>query len=152
MLELDVLVVAELTKRFMAGMLARDRGWILLVSSVAGYQPSPSYAAYAAAKAYVLHFGIALAHELRRSKVEVCVLSPGITHTEFFDVAGQTPSLYHRLTGMSAERAVEAGLHALLRGRASVLPGFVNGVGAFLTRVVPMRLQARIVGWLMRAE
>lgn len=151
MLELDMLTPVALTKAFLPGMLARGRGWVIQVASVAAYQPTPGYAAYAGAKAFLLAWGVALAEELRGSGVNLCVLSPGITESEFFDVAGQRPGLYHRITRMSPERAAEAGLRGVLRGRSSVLPGALNKLGAFLTRLLPRRAQARITGWLMGA-
>jgi hypothetical protein len=67
MLELDVAAVVHLTKLFAAGMVARGRGWILQVASIGAYQPSPTYASYSAAKAFVLSFGEALSFELRRT-------------------------------------------------------------------------------------
>jgi short-subunit dehydrogenase len=102
MLQVDILAVAELTKRYLAGMLERDFGYILLVSSFGAYQPSPTYAAYSAAKSYVLFFGEALNFELRRTGVGVTVVAPGITATEFLQVTGQSPSLFQRLTRMSS--------------------------------------------------
>lgn len=152
MLALDVMALTELTKTYLADMLRRDRGWIIEVASVAAYQPIPTYAAYAAAKAYVLSFGEALAYELRDSEVNVSVLSPGIADTEFFAVAGQSPGLYHKITRMSVERAVDAGLRAVLSGRSSVLPGAINKLGAFCTRLLPRRIQSAITNWLMRSD
>jgi short-subunit dehydrogenase len=149
MLELDVRAVVALTRSFLPGMIARRRGWVIQVASVAAYQPTPGYAAYAGAKAFVLSYGEALAHELRGSGVRVCVLSPGITESEFFEVSGQRPGLYHRLTRMSADRAAAAGLRGVLRGRTSVLPGGLNKLGAFCTRLLPRRTQAAIVARLM---
>lgn len=151
MLELDVLALVELTKRYLPGMLARRRGWVIQVASVAAYQPTPGYAAYAAAKSFVLSYGVALSRELRDSGVRVTVLSPGITQSEFFEIAGQAPALYHRVTRMSADQAAEAGLRAVLRGRSTVVPGLLNKAGTVVTRLLSRDALARISGWLMRA-
>ncbi len=138
MLALDILAPAELVHRCLPGMLARGRGYILLVASVAAYQPTPYYASYAAAKSYLLNFGVALHRELRGSGVKVCVLSPGVTRTGFFEAAGQQQfSLYQRLTMMNAERAAAVGLKALLRGRASVVAGVRNGLIAWAAARIP---------------
>ena len=45
-------------------MIQRQRGGILNVSSVAGFEPGPGMAIYHATKAYVLSFTEALAEEL----------------------------------------------------------------------------------------
>jgi len=138
MLRLDILAAAELVHLYLPAMLARGSGRILLVSSVAAYQPTPNFASYGAAKSYLLNFGEALHRELRGSGVTVTVLSPGITQTEFFAAAGQEKlSLYQRLTMMSAEQAAEIGLRALLRGRAAVVPGLLNGFFAWGASKIP---------------
>ncbi|NJO84563.1 MAG: SDR family NAD(P)-dependent oxidoreductase, partial [Blastochloris sp.] len=69
MIALDIRSLVHLTKLFVDAMLARDAGYILHVASVAAYQPTPTYACYAAAKSFVLHFGEALSYELRQSNV-----------------------------------------------------------------------------------
>ena len=73
MLELDVVALAHATMLYVADML--KRGWVIQVASIGAYQPSPSYAAYSAAKSFVLSFGEALSYELRGSGVNVTVLS-----------------------------------------------------------------------------
>ena len=93
MLHLDMIVVAQLTKLFIKDMLERNYGYLLLVSSIGGYQPSPTYASYSASKSFVLNLGEALNYELRKTGVGVTVVSPGITTTEFLKVSGQRLSL-----------------------------------------------------------
>ncbi|HEB90503.1 MAG TPA: SDR family oxidoreductase [Deltaproteobacteria bacterium] len=142
MLELDIVAVVDLTKRYARDMVRRGRGWIIQVASVGAYQASPTYAAYSAAKAFVLSYGEALAYELRGTGVSVTVLSPGVTRTEFLEVSGQAPAFYHRLTMMDPRAVTKAGLDAVLRGRPSVIPGLVNKIAAFSLRFMPRRWQA----------
>lgn len=89
MLNLNVIGLTELTQVFAAPMKARGGGYILLVASVAAFQPCPLFAAYAASKAYVLSFGEALHTELAPYGVVVSVLSPGVTDTEFLQCGRQ---------------------------------------------------------------
>ena len=90
MLSLDILTLTELTHLFGKRMAARGSGHILLVASLAAYQPDPLLAAYGAAKHFVLALGIALHVELA-PKVGVTVVSPGLMDTEFNDVSGFRP-------------------------------------------------------------
>jgi uncharacterized protein len=150
MLELDVIVLASLTKLFLRDMLARNRGYVLLVSSIAAYQPTPTYASYAGAKAYVLNMGEALNYELRRTGVGVTVISPGVTSTEFFKVAGQSQlTLYQRLTMMKSRDVARIGIESMIRRKPSVVPGGFNAFIAFGTRLVSRRVQAAIGNLLM---
>jgi short-subunit dehydrogenase len=151
MLDLDVMVVAQLTKLFVIDMLKRNFGYVLLVSSIGGYQPSPTYASYSAAKSYVLNLGEALNYELRRTGVGVTVVSPGITATEFLKVSGQAASLYQRLVMMQSADVARIGIQAMLRRKPSVVPGFVNAAMVWSNRLIPRRMSAWMTEILMTA-
>jgi short-subunit dehydrogenase len=150
LLQVDIVAVARLTKLFANDMIARGGGHILQVSSIGGYQPTPTYAIYSAAKAFVLLFGEALNFELKRKNVKVTVLSPGVTATEFLDVAGQRRTLYQKLTMMQAPRAIREGLNALFRGKPSVVAGLLNAFLTWSTHLMPRRLQAFVAYVVMR--
>lgn len=150
LLQVDVVALAQLTKLFARDM--RDNGWgrILQVASIGAYQPAPSYAAYAAAKAFVLHFGEALNVELRGTGVSCTVVSPGVAATEFHEVAGQRHNWFTRMTIMPPARVAAAGIRAMLRGRSSTVPGWMNRLMVFAVRFTPRWLQARASQWMMR--
>jgi hypothetical protein len=79
MIQLDITALTELTYLFGRDMATRRSGHILLVASLLAFQAVPSYAAYAATKAYVLALGEALHDELRPHGVIVTTLCPGHT-------------------------------------------------------------------------
>ncbi|HEX2573472.1 MAG TPA: SDR family oxidoreductase [Polyangia bacterium] len=143
-LQLNVIALTELTHRFTRTMKPRGRGHVLNVASVGAFLPVPYYATYAAGKAYVLHFSEALAAELAPSGVRVCCLSPGGTETEFFQVAGQKPSLMARATMMTPDRCARIGLRALFGGRRSIVSGLLNSCMMALLRLIPRRLMPLI--------
>jgi short-subunit dehydrogenase len=150
MLLLDIVALTHLTKLFVRDMVARNAGYVLQISSIGAYQPSPTYATYSAAKAFVLSFGEALNYELRGTKVKVCVLSPGVTETEFLAVAGQRRTLYQRLSMMQSRPVAEMGIDAMLRGRPSKVAGIMNAATAWSLRFVPRRLQAAMANAAMQ--
>jgi uncharacterized protein len=149
MLELDMIVVAHMTKLFVNKMLERNYGYVLLVSSIGGYQPSPTYASYSAAKSFVLNLGEALNYELRKTGVGVSVVSPGITATEFLQVSGQNASLYQRLVLMKSADVARIGIEAMLKRRPSIVPGFINALMVWSNRLAPRRVSAAVSEWLM---
>ena len=82
--------------------------------------------------------------------VHCTVISPGVTRTEFLAVAGQTPTLYQRLIGMDSVTAARIGIRAMLKGRASVVPGVFNSLFAFMMRFLPYQFQAFLADLAMR--
>jgi short-subunit dehydrogenase len=152
MLELDIITLVHMTQLFVKDMVARNSGYILQISSIGAYQPSPTYATYAAAKSLVLNFGEALNYELRNTKVKVSVLCPGATATEFFQVSGHKPPLSARLTMMRSRKVAEIGIKTMLKGKMSKVPGFPNSFMAWSTRLVPRRWTAAIANLLMEGD
>ena len=151
MLAVDIDAAVHLTKLLVPQMVARGRGYVLDIASIAAYQPSPLYTTYAAAKAFVLSFSEALRFELRESGVSVTCLSPGVTVTEFLIVAKHDLTSYRRLTRMTSEAVVRAGVDALFARRGSVVPGRLKALAYFTTRLTSRPLLARIAYALMKS-
>jgi len=146
MLRLNMITVTELTYVFARDMVKRRSGHILLTASLLGYQAVPGYAAYAATKAYVLLFGEALHQELEPHGVAVTALCPGISETSFGEVAGQKLSPLLKMMLMKPQPVAKAGVLAMLGGRATVVPGFLNKATVFLDRLMPRPMQRMILG------
>lgn len=89
MVTLNCTAPVVLTRHVLPRMLARRRGAIIVVASVAGRQPVPLHSVYAATKAFDLLFGEGLWVELRDRGLDVLVLQPGPVATEFEAVAGK---------------------------------------------------------------
>lgn len=86
MVDLNCRSIVGVTKACMPYM--QKGGAMLLVASVAAFQPIPYIATYAASKAFVLSYGRALNKELRKSKgAKVLCVCPFWTKTAFFDRA-----------------------------------------------------------------
>jgi short-subunit dehydrogenase len=132
-----------LTRAALPGMIARNRGAILNVSSCAGFLPIPGFAVYAASKAYVTSFSEAIRAELRSTNVTVSALCPGPVHTEFTEVAQNgRPNHYPgpEWVHVPAEQVVRIGLAAIERDQPAVIPGAVMKIAMFVTRLTPMPL------------
>lgn len=143
-LQLNLVSLTELTKRFAQKMRERGRGHVLNVASVGAYLPTPNMATYGAGKAYVRNFTEALSYELRGTGVHACCLCPGGTESEFAGVAGlkPLPDWQRRIAYMPAERCAKIGLDAMFRGRTNIVSGFWNAFGMFALRFLPRSLAA----------
>jgi short-subunit dehydrogenase len=150
MLNLLIMNLTHLTKLFVKDMVERNFGFILQVSSIGAFQPTPSYATYAAAKGFVFNFGLALNYELRETPVRCCVLCPGVTATGFQEAAGHTnKTLFSTLTKMDSKKVAESGVKAMLKGKDFVVPGLMNSINSKMMSVFPKRLATKIAFWAM---
>ncbi len=145
MMQLNLMALVELSQLVLPGMVARGRGRVLNLGSLAGYQPGPGMAAYYASKAFVNSFSAALSEELRGSGVTVTNLSPGPVKTEFQEVAGMQRARLFSMGAQTSEAVARAGFDALMRGDALVLPGARAKLTALTAGVTPHWLQMKIV-------
>lgn len=151
MVALNVTALTDLTKLVLPAMVARGSGRILNVASTAAFQPGPFMAVYYATKAYVLSLSEALAEEVRGTGVTVTCLCPGVTTTEFQQVAGvEDVPLTKGPLSMSAEAVAEAGVRGMLRGKRLVIPGAHNKVGVQAVRLSPRAAVVKVVRRLHR--
>jgi len=146
MIDLNVGSLTDLCREVAPEMIARKSGAILNVASTAAFQPGPGMAVYFATKAYVLSFTEALHEELKPHGIHVSCLCPGPTRTEFGAVAGFGGNGAVDRLAMTSPEVVEAGLAALDKNRAVVVPGVVNKIGAASTRFVPRPWVRKVAG------
>jgi short-subunit dehydrogenase len=144
MIDLNVRVLTELSLAFVPS-LARHKGGVLNVGSMAGFLPGPGMAVYYATKAYVLSFSESLHSELKARGVRVTVLCPGPVPTEFAARAGISEGLAPGLLTQTAETVAQAGYSGLMSGKRVVVPGLANKLVTLVIRIVPRRLLLRIV-------
>ncbi len=138
MLRLNVGTVTELTHRLLGPMLARGHGAVINVSSVAGFQPVAYMGAYAASKAFVLHFSEALWSEVRDQGVTVMALCPGATRTSFFEVAG-VPGWLKKRSCQDPDWVVRGALKRLEKGRQFWISGWKNYFRSLAVRLATRR-------------
>jgi short-subunit dehydrogenase len=145
MIQVNVAALTELTGLFLPGMVERHRGGVLNVASVAGFVPGPGMAVYYASKAFVLSFTEALAEELAGTGVEVMVLCPGPTETNFGRVAHNNDNArLVRVASMSAKEVALHGHRAFRGGHVVAVSGWRNRLLVLLIRLMPRLLVRRI--------
>ncbi len=137
MIQVHVTTSVRLCRAALPGMLARRRGALINVASVAAFTPVPGNATYAATKGYLVTFSQALHAEVAEAGVKVQALCPGFTYTEFHDrpeLEGFQRSQIPAFMWMSAEEVVAASLKALERNQTICIPGFKYRVMAAVAR------------------
>jgi hypothetical protein len=148
MVRVNCIAPLELAHHALGQMRGRGGG-IVNVASIAGAQPIPLIATYAATKAFLISLSEALAAESADAGVRVVTVNPGPVKTEFQAVAGT--EVRDRSPGVrTPEQVVDAALHALDAGRTTVTPGLANRLAMAAVRVAPRGLVIRAAKAVMR--
>jgi short-subunit dehydrogenase len=143
MVRVNCEAVVRLSRLFVPPMVERRRGWVLVVSSVASFQPLPYLATYAATKAFDRFFALGLAAEVAQYNIKVTALCPGTTESEFFEAAGASKLRNRKL--QSAVEVARLAVAALVRGQRTILPKWSGRFTAFLVRFLPIGLITHFV-------
>ena len=149
MIDLNVRALVALTHRYLPPMREKRSGTIINVSSTAGEQPLPFMAAYAATKAFVTSFSMAIAEENRPYGIQIFALCPGPTKTNFFEAGNIDQSLALK-AAQTAEEVVDVAIAAIGTGRSKVISGWANRLVAGSTKLVPNSLITKVVGSRLR--
>ncbi|MEM7018349.1 MAG: SDR family oxidoreductase [Pseudomonadota bacterium] len=150
-IQLNLMVLTQLTHLFIQDMVAQGAGKILNVASLGGFQPVPSLAAYAAGKAYVLSLTEALSEELRGTGVTLTALCPGLTDTDMVHSAETNSNLAApSVFLMTPEEVARDGYKACMSGQVIKVPGLANQASANWVRMQPRWLVRRLGGLFAR--
>jgi len=145
-IQLNIGALTRLSHAAIRAMVPRGRGYLLNVSSVASFQPSPKLAVYSATKAYVTSLTEALHEEMRGTGVRVTALCPGLTRTEFQSIS--STEKYSRdfpeFAWLDATDVARAGLRDVARGRVLSVPGLLYKVLVAVSDLAPRFLVRRI--------
>jgi len=148
MIRLNIEALVHLTRLFLPGIIARNRGGILNVASTAAFQPGPFMSVYYASKAFVLSFTDALHEELKGTNVKVSCLCPGPTETEFADVADVNQINLFSSGVMHVDDVVRIGYEGFRKNKPIVITGFRNKLLAQSIRFTPRFLVRKVVRFL----
>lgn len=149
MIRVNVMALTHLTHQLLPDMVDRNVGGILNVASTAAFQPGPHMSVYYATKAYVLSFSEGLTEEVADRDVTVTCLAPGPTRTSFVDRAQMEESRLFTVGSVMSPRTVaEVGYDAFRNDRALAVPGWLNKIGVFATRLAPRSLIRKVTAWI----
>jgi short-subunit dehydrogenase len=141
LIDVHVRATMRLTHAALPGMLARKRGAVINVASVAAFAPRGTYSA---AKAWMVTFSESVAAELRGTGVRCMALCPGFTHTEFHQRAQVETGDIPGWMWLDAADVVKAALRDLRRGQPVSIPGRQYKVLTAAGRYVPRAITTRV--------
>ena len=154
MITLNISTLSKLAYLFIHYLKREHRpGYLLNVASLAGWIPIPNQNVYAATKAYVVAFSLALANEINASgqKLVVSTLCPGFTDTKMMNNPEQGGVLrISESLMLSAEQVAKLGIRGCLNGKRIIMPGFMNKLTSALTHLFSKSFLSRNVGAFYR--
>ena len=144
MISTNVCAVHTLTKLFLADMKENNSGYILNVSSIAGFLPGPQMATYHATKAYVLKLTQSIYEELKQGgyNIKISCLCPGPIKTPFLEKA----NVKFKTKLMTSKYVAEYAIDNMFKGKYMIIPGGNNKIIRFLSKIVPENIAGKIVG------
>ena len=151
MLHLNNEAVVELTYGLLPTMLEQRYRGIINVSSTAGFQPIPYASLYAATKAFLTTFSLALEQELRAQRVTVVTICPGRlravneTSVPLRPSRGRWASVFQTYMEI-----LQDAMRTLEKGGGLTVPGALNKFTVFAQRLIPHRLMPRLVAKMSR--
>jgi short-subunit dehydrogenase len=146
LINLNVTSQVHLIKLIVFDMVEHGAGDVLITSSIAGTMPGPYMAVYAASKAFLRSFGQAIRNELEGTGVNVTVLMPGPTDTDFFERADMLDTRAAQSPKQPPAEVAEAAYAALQSRADHVVPGVRNKLQASMTKFMTDEAKARMHG------
>jgi len=145
MIRLNVMALCEITHLFLKGMVARNRGRVLNVASMAAFLPGPGMAVYYATKAFVASYSQAIAEELRKTNVTVTTLCPGPVKTGFGERANVSDVKGFQDHAVESMDVAHKGYNAMLKGKLVVTNDWkLSFLRKFVIPRTPMRMLLKV--------
>jgi len=139
MMQVNMLVPVQLCQLFLPMLEQQKKSYILNIASSAAYQAVPYLSVYAATKSFILSYSRGLRQELKKKNISVTVISPGATDTDFVVRAkiGEKGLKAANKVNMTPDAVAKIAVNSLFAGKAEVITGFINKLGAFLVWLAP---------------
>jgi short-subunit dehydrogenase len=145
-MEVNFFSLVEMTRQAFPLLRRGTNPMLVNLSSIIGHRGVPYNSEYCASKFAVRGFSESIRTEWTRHGIDVLVVCPGTTQTEFFDRViertGQPTWPEH--TAVSAERVSQQIVWAMRRGKAEIIPYGWGRILCWLNRLSP-RLMDRIM-------
>ncbi len=138
-MEVNFFALAEMTRLALPALKQGRSSIVVNVSSILGHRGVPHSSEYCASKFAVQGFSESLRAELAAYPIDVLVVSPGTTQTEFFDRVLENTSepKWPQHGAVTPEHVARVVVQAMRRGKHEVVPFFWGKVLCLLNRLAP---------------
>ena len=138
-MEVNFFATVELTRLALPLLHNGNKPIIVNVSSIVGLRGTPLNSEYSASKFAVQGFSESLRAELVKHGIDVLVVNPGTTQTEFFDnvVERTGEPAWPEHKAVTADAVAQKTVRAIRRGDHSIIPYFWGKVMLWINRLSP---------------
>ena len=147
-MEVNFFALAEMTRQALPLVSRGERPLVINISSILGHRGIPYQVEYCASKFAVRGFSEALRPELKRLGIDLLVVSPGTTDSEFFEHllenSGEMP--WGRQPGVSPDYVAKRVVRAIGMRKHEIIPSTRGTLLVWLNRLCPRLVDA----WLSR--
>ncbi len=152
MISLNNRALFEMCHYFIPVLKEKAPAYLMNMSSLEAYLPTPYKAAYTATKHFVYAFTLALHEELKPFNVHAAVLCPGSVLTNEDGLKRiQSMGAAAKMVVMMPEPVAEKAITALFKKRSIIVPGSVNKFIVFISKLIPIRRKMRLLEKIFRS-
>jgi short-subunit dehydrogenase len=156
-MEVNFFGLTETTRAFLPLLRQGNKPAIVNISSIAGKRGIPARSEYSASKFAVQGFSEALRAEVAKDGIDVLIVCPGLTQTNFSKNMLEQKALVQmdHMRGMTSEEVALATIASIERGRREVCLTAQGRLIAYISRFFPRladRIAARRVRSLFQEE
>jgi uncharacterized protein len=142
----NVRALVLLCRLFIPDLKKRTNAYILNTGSLSAYYSIPYKSVYSASKAFVVTFTKAIRDELYGTSVSVSVVNPnGVYTNEGTFGRINAHGFKGRLTAISSDDLAKVAIEGMFRGKAVIIPKFVNRLLLVLQKLIPAKLEQSIL-------
>jgi uncharacterized protein len=142
----NVRALVLLCRLFIPDLKKLPKAFILNTGSLSAYYSIPYKSVYSASKAFVVTFSKAIRNELYGTSVSVSVVNPnGVYTNEGTYRRTNAHGIKGRLTAIIPEKLAKIAIDGMFKGKAVIIPKFVNRLLLIIQKLIPARLEQKIL-------
>lgn len=153
LIQLNIASLVSLSHLFLSDMKKHKRGALINIASMTAFSPVPYMATYAASKAFVRSFTQALSEEYKPYGLQVMLVCPGLTRTNFNKAAGldsarakALSSDYKNSSTQTPEEVVLEIVEAMDKKKSFIVSGSRNRLALKISALLPSSVIIKYMG------
>lgn len=152
LIDLNVIALVHLARAAIIHFKKTDsKCYLLNIGSLNSYIATGDSAIYSGTKAFVKSFSLALSEELNGSNISCTCFCPGGTESEILLNTSVNLAPHGQKHMMPSALVASLGIKAALSEKHSAIPGFINKLNVFLSKILPEKMMTSLASRILRS-